>query len=68
MKDETPKCQILIPAPWQRRQRVLEQRLDTSEISVEELIDLVWSIEEGQTPVSDVSETLSETMRDVEEY
>lgn len=57
-KITTPQCQILIPAPWQKSK--------TDEMLVDELIQLVWSIEESITPISEVSEEISETMNGVD--
>jgi len=60
---DTPLCQILIPAPWQKK-KTMWGRDDhtTEEISVEELASLVWSIEESQTPLSEISEEIASTM------
>lgn len=67
---KAPPCQILIPAPWQKnRSRSESSDVDskediTEEISVGELVALIWSEEESKTPVSEVSEVLAAKEKD----
>lgn len=67
---KAPPCQILIPAPWQKKQGIEEssgferEEHVTEELSVADLVALMWSIEEAKTPISEASETLAAKEKD----
>ena len=73
-EDKTPLCQVLRPAPWQEDKTVGEESSgwereehETDELSTEELMELVWSIEESKTPLDDSSAAIAEEMSEAEE-
>lgn len=65
MSDDTPLCQILIPAPWQRKKGIEEssgwerEAHTTEELSTAELAALIWTTEEAKTPLSEISEEIA---------
>lgn len=70
--EKTPLCQILRPAPWRQSEKDIGEESsgwdredhETDEISPEELMELVWSIEETKTPLDESSVELAEELKE----
>ena len=73
--EKAPLCKILRPAPWQESSKTIgeessgweREEHETDELSTEELMELVWSIEESKTPLDDSSAAIAEEMSEAED-